>query len=235
MADAKNQSLINISSAVQTILQLLLNTTPCAPLMRTACIFFMPGSHWKLMPPGIDAILELFFSLFKTWACSCCFKCLFPPLHPSKKSDGISCDRSSILEGVEPRGFSFTLHILFCNFKTSIWERMVSHVLLTPGRSWCSPELICIELPDWCILQKFSFLETAASTGIKPHCLCFFKLCYLCSLDVRWLFFLFVFSPIRLYDCCLSREASLMCSAGSSFCIICSSSYLSGISWWFFW
>lgn len=81
---ATNQSFISISWAVQTILWFLLTTNSlCFIDENSMYLTFMPRSHWKLMPPGIDDILKLFFiSSFKTWFCSCCcFKCL-PLLHP---------------------------------------------------------------------------------------------------------------------------------------------------------
>lgn len=70
-----NQSLINLSWAVETNLQFLLNTSSvCFIDENSMYLIFMPRSHCRLMPPGISAALKLFFSSFKTWFCSCwCF------------------------------------------------------------------------------------------------------------------------------------------------------------------
>ena len=94
---------------------------------------------------------------------------------------------SRILEGAEPRGFSLTLHILFCSFKTSIWERMILHSPLTSqGRVGVVLKRIVVtfELQDWLILQKLSFLEAAARTRIKNtlHVLLQIVLCWLFGL-----------------------------------------------------
>lgn len=72
---ATNQPLINLSWAVQTNLQFLLNTSSvCFIDENSMYLIFMPRSHCKLMPPGISAVFKLFFCSFKTWFCSCwCF------------------------------------------------------------------------------------------------------------------------------------------------------------------
>lgn len=74
---------------------------------------------------------------------------------------------SGILEGAEPRSSSWALHILFCSFKTSIWERMILHALLTSqGGVGVVLERIVVTfgLQDCLILQELSFLEVAART-----------------------------------------------------------------------
>ena len=90
---------------------------------------------------------------------------------------------SRILEGAEPRGFSLTLHNLFCSLEPGIWETMRHAPLTSQGGAGVVLKRIAVtlELQDWLTPQKFFFFfffEVAARTRGKTHCMCFFKLCY---------------------------------------------------------